>query len=127
MSRQMAALSVGVALLLASGTAVAHHSFSMFDQEHPIELEGVVQEFKYVSPHSYIVLEVKGADGKALIWNLEGPAPSLLSREGWTRQTLKPRDEIVITIDPLHSGAPGGSWQRRQIKYKSGEPLAITP
>jgi Family of unknown function (DUF6152) len=127
MRRQMAALSVGSALLLASGSASAHHSFAMFDQEHPIELEGMVQEFKYTSPHSYIILEVKGADGSVVIWNLEGGAPSLLTRDGWSRQTLKPGDEITITIHPLHSGAPGGSWQLRQIKYKNGQPLAITP
>ena len=127
MRRQMAALSVGGALLLASANASAHHSFSMFDQDHPVEIEGIVQEFKYTNPHAYILLEVKGTDGNAVVWNLEGGAPSLLTRDGWTSRTLKAGDEIIITIHPLHSGAPGGSWQTRQIKYKSGQPLAITP
>jgi Family of unknown function (DUF6152) len=30
----------------------------MFDQENPIELTGTVQEFKYTSPHSYLLLAV---------------------------------------------------------------------
>ena len=127
MRRQMAALSVGSALLLASGSASAHHSFAMFDQEHPIELEGMVQEFKYTSPHSYLLLEVKGPDGSTTVWNLEGRAPSLMARDGWTSKTLQPGDEIILTIQPLHSGAPGGSWNTSIPKFKDGRPLQVAP
>src|SRR5262245_6431722 len=62
MRRQLAAL-VSCAFVATSGAVLAHHSFAMFDQENPVELEGVVQEFKFTSPHSYILLEVKGAEG----------------------------------------------------------------
>jgi hypothetical protein len=86
-----------------------------------------VQEFKYTSPHSYILLEVKGEDGSTAVWNLEGPAPSLLSRDGWSSQTLKPKDEVIMTIDPLRSGAPGGSWQSRKIKFRNGQPIMVAP
>ena len=50
------------ALALAAGTsaALAHHSFAMFDAEHPIEVTGVVKEFRFVSPHTLLILEVKG-------------------------------------------------------------------
>jgi hypothetical protein len=127
MRRQLAALFVSSMLVTASDTVTAHHSFAMFDQENPIELEGVVQEFKYTSPHSYILLEVKGEDGSTAVWNLEGPAPSLLSRDGWSSQTLKPKDEVIMTIDPLRSGAPGGSWQSRKIKFRNGQPIMVAP
>ena len=79
MRRQLAALLASGVVVTAGGTVLAHHSFAMFNQENPIELEGVLQEFKYTSPHSYILLEVKGKDGTTAVWNLEGPAPSLLS------------------------------------------------
>jgi hypothetical protein len=87
----------------------------------------VVQEFKFTSPHSYILLEVKGEEGNTAVWNLEGPAPSLLARDGWSSQTLKPKDEVIITIDPLRSGAPGGSWQSRKIKFRNGQPIMVAP
>jgi hypothetical protein len=61
-----------------------------------------------------------------VVWNLEGQAPSLLTREGWSSQTLKPGDEVVITIDPLRSGAPGGSWQARRIKFKDGRAIMVS-
>ena len=106
---QLAAFIMAGALATSSGTPMAHHSFAMFDQENPIELEGTVQEFKYTSPHSYLLLAVKGPDGSTTVWNLEGRAPSLMARDGWTSKTLQPGDEIILTIQPLRSGAPGGS------------------
>jgi hypothetical protein len=126
MKRQLTAFLASAVLIATNAAAIAHHSFAMFDQENPIDLEGVVQEFKYTSPHSYILLEVRRQDGSAVVWNLEGQAPSLLTREGWSSQTLKPGDEVIITIDPLRSGAPGGSWQARRIKFKDGRAIMVS-
>ena len=124
---QLATFVVSGALVAGSGTLVAHHSFAMFDQDHPVELVGTVQEFKYTNPHSYLLLEVKGPDGSTTVWNLEGRAPSLMARDGWTSGTLKPGDEIIITIQPLRSGAPGGSWNTSTPKYMDGRPLQRSP
>jgi hypothetical protein len=112
------------ALIVLGGSAIAHHSFAMFDQEHPIAIVGTVTEFKYSSPHVYIFLDVKGPDGTVTNWNLEGGAPSLLVREGWSNKSIKPGDELQMTIDPLRSGAPGGAWQANRIKFKDGRPIA---
>jgi hypothetical protein len=101
----------------------AHHSFAIFDHEHPFELSGVVKEFKYTSPHSFIRVEVKDKDGNSETWNLEGGNPSALARDGWTSTTLKAGDELQMTIDPLRSGAPGGSWNVNKIKFKDGRPI----
>jgi len=109
---------------VAGGVAMAHHSFAMFDQEHPIEIAGTVVEFRYTSPHSFILVDVKGKDGTSTVWNLEGPSPSILARDGMSAKTLKPGDELVLTIDPLRSGAPGGSWALIKTKFKDGRPIA---
>ena len=123
MRRQTAALITGGALLAMSGAGVAHHSFAMFDQEHPIEIVGTVTDFRYTSPHIYIFLDVKGDDGITMNWNLEGGSPSLLVREGWSSKSIKPGDELRMTIDPLRSGEPGGAWQVTRIKFKDGRPI----
>jgi Family of unknown function (DUF6152) len=124
---KLAALLVSSALALMSGAALAHHSFAMFDQDNPIELEGTVQEFKWTSPHSFILLRVKEQDGNVTVWNLEAGSPTALSREGWTGKTIKAGDEIRLTVEPLRSGAPGGAWNVNKIKYKDGQPIAVTP
>jgi hypothetical protein len=123
MKRQLLALAVGVAFAATGGAALAHHSFAMFDQEHPMELKGTVTEFKFTSPHTFVLLEVKGADGSSTVWNLEGASPSALVREGWSSKTLKAGDELKMTIDPLRSGAPGGAWSEKKTQLGNGQPI----
>ena len=117
------ALVAAAAIVGLAGTALAHHSFAMFDQEHPVELAGTVKEFKFTSPHTFVLLDVKGADGSDTVWNLEGASPSALVREGWSSKTLKAGDELKMTIDPLRSGAPGGSWSEKKAQFLSGQPI----
>lgn len=119
-------LVAGAALMAMGGFALAHHSFAMFDQEHPIELSGTVKEWKYTAPHAFIILEVKDQDGASQVWSLEGGAPSGLIRDGWTSKTLKPGDELILTVQPLRSGAPGGAWNVNHVKFKSGDPIVAT-
>ena len=123
MKPQLAALLVSGAFLATSGAASAHHSFAMFDAQHPIEISGTVKEFRFVSPHTILVVTVKGQDGVAKDWILEGGAPGLQVRNGMTSKSLKPGDEVVVTINPLHSGAEGGSYQPMLVKFKDGRPV----
>jgi Family of unknown function (DUF6152) len=119
------ALTVSAVMLaIMGGAATAHHSFAMFDQEHPIEIAGAVVEFRYTSPHSFILVDVKGKDGASTVWNLEGPSPSILARDGMSAKSLKPGDELVLTIDPLRSGAPGGAWALIKTKFKDGRSIS---
>ena len=127
MRRQLSTLLLSAALIATSGAASAHHSFAMFDQENPIELQGVVKEFKFTSPHTFIIIETKQQDGSTQLWSLEGGAPSALVRDGWSSKTLKPGDELQLTIEPLRSGAPGGSWSVGKTKFKDGRPIMVTP
>jgi hypothetical protein len=117
-----------IAVVLGAGApAWAHHSFAMFDEAHPIDLEGTVKEFRYVAPHTFIVLEVKKQDGTTETWALEGFAPTALARRGWSRTSLKPGDEIKVRVTPLRSGAPGGAWATEHgtmdIKFRDGKPI----
>src|SRR5215470_4790665 len=98
MKSQLAALLMSGALVATSSVASAHHSFAMFDAQHPIEISGTVKEFRFVSPHTILVVTVKGEDGVAKDWILEGGAPGLQVRNGMTSKSLKPGDEIVVTI-----------------------------
>ena len=123
--RWLAGLSV--ALMVGSGPALAHHSFAMFDQTGEMDVEGVVQEFRYVAPHTFIILDVKEKDGSSESWILEGVSPSALARDGWSKTSLKPGDEIELKIAPLRSGAPGGAWVTQKIKFRDGRPIVEKP
>ena len=128
LSPQLAALMMGGVMLVAgnlaaSDAALAHHSFSVFDIQHPLELQGTVQEFRFTSPHTFIILEVKAPDGTPMIWKLEGASPSILARDGWSSQSLKSGDQIKLSIDPLRSGAPGGAWTGQKVTFSDGRPV----
>ena len=123
MKSHLTTVSVSAALIAMSGTTMAHHSFAMFDQANPIDLAGVVRDWKYTAPHVFIVLNVKEADGATQVWNLEGNTPSALARDGWTAKSLKPGDELILKIDPLRSGAPGGAFNVNKVTFKDGSPI----
>ena len=92
MKSKLLALSVASGAFLATGgAALAHHSFAMFDAAHPMEITGTVKEFKFVSPHTILTVTVKGADGVAKDWILEGGAPGMLVRDGMTSKSLQAR------------------------------------
>jgi Family of unknown function (DUF6152) len=123
MNLRSLAVAAGLALASATGAAMAHHSFAMFDAAHPIEISGTVKEFRFVSPHTILIVEVKGKDGAVHEWILEGGAPGMLARAGMGANALKPGDEITATINPLHSGADGGSYNPQGVKFKDGRPV----
>jgi hypothetical protein len=124
---KLTAALAGAALLALGGSVMAHHSYAMFDPDNPIDLAGVVQEFKFGSPHTFIILKVKNADGSTTSWSLEGLSATALVRDGWSSKAISTGDELIFTIAPLRSGAPGGAWNATKIKLPDGRPLVIAP
>jgi hypothetical protein len=86
----------GVALFLPAAVW-AHHSFAAeFDPGKPIKLRGTVTEMEWINPHSWIHVDVKGADGKVVAWMVEGGSPNALLRRGFTKNSLPKGTEILI-------------------------------
>jgi hypothetical protein len=95
---------------LAAGTAAAHHSPVVFDRTKQVTIVGVVTEFKWMSPHSWIHLDVTDEDGNVSSWGVEmNPAP-MLARSGWRSTTLKPGDKVSILVYPLRNDEKGGQY-----------------
>jgi hypothetical protein len=98
-----------LATLLFCTSLFAHHSFAAFDMEKTSTLTGTVKEFQWLNPHSWIQMMVKDASGNEVEWSIESNSPSSLSRQGWKPTTLKPGEQITVTMHPLRDGRPGGS------------------
>jgi hypothetical protein len=91
-------LSIASVVLLTSGLPVlAHHAFSgEFDQSKPITLEGVVTRIDWENPHVHFYVDVPGPDGLVVNWSCETGGPTRLARRGWTRDSLKPGDKVIV-------------------------------
>ncbi len=82
----------------------------MFDQTKQVTLEGVVREFQFTNPHSWIQLQVTPAKGgDAEEWAIELLSPNVLARQGWKKNTIKPGDKVSVLINPLRDGTRGGN------------------
>ncbi len=102
-------------IILGSAAQVhAHHSFAMFDNTKQVELKGTVKEFQWTNPHTWIQLLVM-EDGKEVEYSIEGASPNGLARKGWTRNSIKPGDQIKLTVNPLKEGGPGGSFVKATL------------
>ena len=101
------AFLLAVAMLTVTATAWAHHSGAGVDRTRTITITGIVKEFRWTNPHSWIDLEVTDAKG-ATVWSIEMNPPPYLVRSGWKASTLKQGDKVSVTLNPIRTGEPGG-------------------
>ena len=106
--RTMIVATVSAATLLAT-SALAHHSGAMFDRSKAVTLSGVVKDWQWTNPHTALILDVAGDQGRVVEWNLEGQSPQVLRGRGWNRGVMKVGDKVVVRTNPLRDGGLGGS------------------
>jgi Family of unknown function (DUF6152) len=83
--------------ILACGTAYAHHSVAAeFDESKPVTITGKITKVDWLNPHIWIYMDVAAKDGKKSAWQCEGGAPNTLTRNGWTKNSLKIGDELTV-------------------------------
>jgi hypothetical protein len=89
---------VGFGLLVAVAPALAHHSVSAeFDKDKPITFTGTVKKVDWMNPHIYTHIETKDANGKVVVYQVEGGAPNALFRNGWRPDTLKIGEMVSVS------------------------------
>jgi hypothetical protein len=98
-----------IAALTAGGSEVfAHHSKSGYDSRKEMTVEGVVTEYSWKNPHVWVLWDAKADGGRIVRWTGELSAINTNLSLGMTKNSLKPGDEVVITINPSILGNPDG-------------------
>ena len=98
MARTILLFIAGLTLIAGSDRVFAHHSFSAtYDSANKVEIEGVVKEFVWRNPHSFMRIDVTDKDGTVKTWALEWGSTNDLTQAQITRTTLKPGDKIIVT------------------------------
>ena len=110
MHRVLNCAVIAIAGLLMASSALAHHSFAMFDQSKIVTVEGTVKDFRWTNPHVFIQVMVKNESGGEDEWSIEMTSPEHLVRTGWKPGTLKPGDKVTLNIHPMHDGTKGGQY-----------------
>jgi hypothetical protein len=95
--RKTIGLMAVVGLLVGAAPVMAHHSFAAeYDVKKPVTIKGVVTKVEWMNPHVYFYVDVEDESGKVTSWALEMGPPNGLQRAGWTRNTMKIGDEVVV-------------------------------
>ena len=100
------ALAVGV--LSVSVPLFAHHGTAALDTDKNLTMKGTVTEWFWANPHCFIQMDVKDDQGQMVHWVVETSAPPSMINSGWTKRTLKPGDQVTVTVNPVKSGRTVG-------------------
>ena len=117
------ALSMPIFALLASGLPLlAHHAFSSeYDESKPVTLEGVVTKIDWENPHVHYYVDVAQANGTVVNWACETGGPNRLAKRGWTRDSLKPGDKVIVHGFPAKDASH--SADGRKVTLANGKTI----
>jgi predicted component of type VI protein secretion system len=90
-----------------------------------ITITGVVKEFRWVNPHTWLHILVDDATGAKVEWQVEGRAPGVLLRAGWTKTSLKPGEKVTVDMSPAKDGTKVGIIAR--VTKEDGTILSNQP
>jgi hypothetical protein len=78
--------------------AMAHHSISSsYDGSQQITITGVITEFRFVQPHSFLVLDAGDREAESKVWRLEMDNYWELVQIGITADTFRPGDRVIAS------------------------------
>ena len=111
-------------LLVVSRPVAAHHGAAAFENDPAkrLVLKGVVTQWIWANPHTFLQFDVKGDDGQVVHWVVEASNPPDMQNRGWTNKSFKAGDEVTVTVRPVKSGRPVGSII--QVQFADGHVLS---
>src|SRR5260370_25491060 len=120
-SWRSACLVVLVGLFVVSLPVLAHHGTAAYETAKLTTVKGTATEFKFINPHVEITVEVKDDKGKTEQWLGEANSPNVLSRHGWSKEIIKPGDQITV----IRYRAKHGSYTLRlqKLVFANGQEL----
>jgi hypothetical protein len=111
MIRAKVVLLLSIAIIATIAVpALAHHSATMFESEKTITVEGVVKQFQFTNPHSWLLVDVTDKNGKVTTWGFEAEGPSTLQRSGIRPSDFAAGTKLKITGRPMKDGSPAAVW-----------------
>src|SRR5580700_4365922 len=98
-------LAVILSFLMVCVPMFAHHGNSAYDMSKTINMKATVTKFEYSNPHAQVYFDVTDDKGEVEHWVAETTNPGMLNRVGWTRNSLRPGDQVTLIANPNRVGA----------------------
>ena len=122
MKNELAMLVAGVGMLVGAMPVSAHHSFAAeYDSTKPVTVTGTVAKVEWMNPHARFYVDAKDEAGNVTKWEFELGSPNGLMRQGWTRNSMKPGDNVTVDGYLAKDGAKLGN--ARSVKTADGKKL----
>ena len=111
MRKKLAAIFIGVlGLLVISVPLFAHHGNASYDSTKTVTVKGTVTDYIWSNPHVFLKVDAKEKNGKTSHWIIEAQNPLSQTEVGWTKNTFKPGDEVIVEVIPAKNGQPIGRF-----------------
>ena len=114
-------------LLVAASAVFAHHSVAgQFDTSKSLTLRGSIAKLQWMNPHSYLYLDVKGADGTVETWALETLPTAMMRKAGLSKESMMgtPGELVTVVVVPAKDGTKHLGWISK-ITYADGHYYAL--
>ncbi len=113
---------LGIAVSILSLPLFAHHGNAAYDTGKNITLKGTVTQWFWANPHCILQLDVTDDGGQVVQWTAETENPSSMVHYGYTKQSMKPGDQVTVTVIPVKNGKPIGRIV--EVVLPNGQKLA---
>jgi len=104
--------------------ALGHHGAAAYEVDREVTVTGVVTDWRWTNPHTWIYLAVPAAGGAAEAWDGEGPPLTWAAARGWSETTFRVGERVSLLLYPARSGARTGLVKR--ITRANGEVLVVS-
>jgi hypothetical protein len=121
-SKFLEIFALGLGVLIFSPPLAAHHGYAAYETDRKVTVKGTVTEWFWANPHCVLQLDVTDEHGQVVHWGAETENPTTMSRNGWTKDSIKPGDQITITVLPVKNGKPVG--RIIEVVLSNGQKLA---
>ena len=115
-------VALGIGVSIFSLSLFAHHGAAAYDMGKSATLKGTVTQSVWANPHCILQLDVTDDRGQVVQWSAETENPSSMVHYGYTKQSLKPGDQVTVTVIPAKNGKPFGRIV--EVVLPNGQKLA---
>jgi hypothetical protein len=115
MAHRLGIVAGVVGFLACSVTMFAHHGAASFDTSKTVTVTGTVTEYIWSNPHVLVKLDAKDDSGNVSHWVVEAWNPVTQASRGWTKNTFKPGDEVIVDVAQAKNNQPVAEFRGRIV------------